>query len=323
MGRSPAGAKRPTKSTRDAPNPASAAHPKNGGKTNRATVGSKPPGRPWSGLAVVATPIGNLGDITVRAARILAEADAVICEDSRVTGKLLTHLGIKASMIAYHDHNADKVRPAILARLRHGEALALVSDAGTPLVSDPGFKLVREAAAEGIALTALPGPSSVLTALVLAAIPCERFLFAGFLPAKAQARRSLLAELASVPAALVFFESPNRLADSLADLTAILGDRPAAMAREMTKLFEEVRRAPLAELAAHYRDLPAPKGELVLVVGPPLAPSLPSEADLDSLIGNALATMSVRDAAQAVAVATGLRKKDVYARALALAAAKG
>jgi 16S rRNA (cytidine1402-2'-O)-methyltransferase len=322
MGRSQAGAKRPPKPSRAASRPASEPDSTNGHETNRAAGGSKPPGRDWSGLAVVATPIGNLGDITRRAARILAEADAVICEDSRVTGKLLAHLGVRAPMIAYHDHNADKARPAILARLRRGEALALVSDAGTPLVSDPGFKLVREAAEEGLALTALPGPSSVLTALVLAAIPCERFLFQGFLPAKSQARRAVLAELAPVPAALVFFESPNRLADSLADMAKILGERPAAAAREMTKLFEEVRRAPLGELAASYRDRPPPKGELVLVVGPPLPQTPPAEADLDSLIADARKSMSLRDAAQAVAIATGLRKKDVYARALALAGDK-
>ena len=188
-------------------------------------------------LYIVATPIGNLGDLTMRARDILAAADMVACEDTRITGKLLTAFGLKRPLIAYNDHNADKVRPTLLDALRQGKAVALVSDAGTPLVSDTGYKLVRDVAAAGLAVTAAPGPSALLTALVLAGLPTDRFLFAGFLPPKSGARRTALGELAAVPATLVFYESGPRLAASLADMAAVLGDRPAAVARELTKLF--------------------------------------------------------------------------------------
>lgn len=269
-------------------------------------------------LYIVATPIGNLGDLTMRARDILATAELVACEDTRVTGKLLTAFGLKRPLIAYNDHNADKVRPTLLDAVRQGKAVALVSDAGTPLISDPGYKLVRDAAAAGLAVTAAPGPSALLAALVLAGLPTDRFLFAGFLPPKSGARRTALGELAAVPATLVFYESGPRLAASLADMAAVLGDRPAAVARELTKLFEEVRRDPLSALAAHYTEAGPPKGEIVIVVGAPA--ELGASADtLDAALRRALQDNSTRDAAALVAGETGLPRKQVYARALELA----
>lgn len=287
-----------------------------GDQPNHTPSGSKPA----PGLYLVATPIGNLDDITVRALKILRAADLIACEDTRVTGKLLSLLGLSGpSLTPYHEHNADKARPALLDRLRQGAVVALVSDAGTPLVSDPGYRLVRACLEEGLPVTSLPGPSAALTALQLSGLPCDRFLFAGFLPAKDGARRSALAELASVPATLVFYESPHRLPDSLAAMAAVLGPREAAVARELTKLYEEVRRGSLADLAAHYGAAGGPKGEVVVVVGPPPAAARPSENEVDEQLRQALAGMSPRDAAQVVAAATGLPKRDVYARAIALA----
>ncbi|RKQ68690.1 16S rRNA (cytidine(1402)-2'-O)-methyltransferase [Oceanibaculum indicum] len=269
-------------------------------------------------LYIVATPIGNLGDLTMRARDILASADLVACEDTRVTGKLLSAFGLKRPLIAYNDHNADKVRPTLLDAVRQGKAVALVSDAGTPLISDPGYKLVRDAAEAGLAVTAAPGPSALLAALVLAGLPTDRFLFAGFLPPKSGARRTALGELASVPATLVFYESGPRLAASLADMAAVLGDRPGAVARELTKLFEEVRRDPLSALAAHYAEAGPPKGEIVIVVGAP-AEQEASADTLDAALRRALAGNSTRDAAALVAGETGLPRKQIYARALELA----
>lgn len=268
-------------------------------------------------LYIVATPIGNLGDLTMRARDILASADLVACEDTRVTGKLLSAFGLKRPLIAYNDHNADKVRPTLLDAVRQGKVVALVSDAGTPLISDPGYKLVRDGAAAGLAVTAAPGPSALLAALVLAGLPTDRFLFAGFLPPKSGARRTALGELASVPATLVFYESGPRLAASLADMAAVLGDRPGAVARELTKLFEEVRRDPLSALAAHYAEAGPPKGEIVIVVGAP-AEQEASADTLDVALRRALAGNSTRDAAALVAGQTGLPRKQVYARALEL-----
>ncbi|MFN3461372.1 MAG: 16S rRNA (cytidine(1402)-2'-O)-methyltransferase [Oceanibaculum sp.] len=269
-------------------------------------------------LYIVATPIGNLGDLTMRARDILAAADLVACEDTRVTGKLLSAFGLKRPLLAYNDHNAEKVRPTLLEAVRQGKAVALVSDAGTPLISDPGYKLVRDAAEAGLAVTAAPGPSALLAALVLAGLPTDRFLFAGFLPPKSGARRTALGELASVPATLVFYESGPRLAASLADMAAVLGDRPAAVARELTKLFEEVRRDPLSALAAHYAEAGPPKGEIVIVVGAPAAQAASADT-LDAALRRALASNSTRDAAALVAGETGLPRKQVYARALELA----
>jgi len=227
------------------------------------------------GLHVVATPIGNLRDISFRALATLAAADAVIAEDTRVTSVLLAHYGISTPLVAYHEHNAKVMRPHLIARLEAGAALALVSDAGTPLVSDPGYKLVVEAAAAGIAVFTLPGPCAAIAALTTAALPTDRFFFEGFLPAKAAARRERIAALRAIPATLVVYEAPSRLAESLADLAAGLGPRPAAVARELTKLHEETRRATLVELAQHYGAAGAPKGEIVVVVGPPQAAGRP------------------------------------------------
>jgi 16S rRNA (cytidine1402-2'-O)-methyltransferase len=268
-------------------------------------------------LFVVATPIGNMGDITLRAIETLKEADRVVCEDSRVTGGLMNRLGLKKPLLPYHDHNADEVRPRLLALLAAGEKLAFVSDAGTPLVSDPGCKLVREAVAAGIPVTALPGPSAMLAGLVLSGLPSDRFLFAGFLPSKQGARKGAIAELAHVPATLIFYESPNRLADSLGDLLAGLGDRFAAVARELTKLFEEVRRGRLSELAGYYNQAGAPKGEVVLVIGPP-EETTSDLNQLETLLRNALETMSVRDAAESVSKALGRPKREVYNLALSI-----
>ncbi|MFN4089998.1 MAG: 16S rRNA (cytidine(1402)-2'-O)-methyltransferase, partial [Alphaproteobacteria bacterium] len=219
------------------------------------------------GLHLVATPIGNLEDITLRALRVLREADLVACEDTRHTGRLLRHYGIAAKLVPYHDHNADEARPRLLRRLADGGKLALVSDAGTPLVSDPGFKLVRAARAQGSRVTAVPGACAAIVALQLSGLPPDRFLFAGFLPPRRAARRATLEELRAVPATLIFYEGPSRLAGALADMRDVFGDRPAAVARELTKLFEEVRAETLGELAAVYGAAPA-KGEVVVLVGP-------------------------------------------------------
>jgi 16S rRNA (cytidine1402-2'-O)-methyltransferase len=273
------------------------------------------------GLYLVATPIGNLADITLRALDVLKRCDLVACEDTRVTGKLLAHYGIRAELLRYDDHSGAAARAALLKRLGAGARVALVSDAGTPLVSDPGYKLLREAAAAGIAIVPVPGASAVLSALQVSALPPDRFLFAGFLPPKPAARKKAISALAAVPATLVFYETGPRLAASLADLAEVLGPRPAAVARELTKLFEEVRRAPLDALAAQYRDAPPPKGEIAIVIGPP-AEEEASADDVDALLARALHVMSVRDAAASVAEASGQARKDVYRRALQLAEKK-
>lgn len=271
------------------------------------------------GLYVVATPIGNAADITLRALDVLAQADAIACEDSRVTAKLLARHGIRAKLMAYHEHNAARVRPQIVERLAAGGRIALVSDAGTPLVSDPGYKLVRDCIAAGIAIVPLPGPSAPLAALVLSGLPSDRFLFAGFLPTRTAARRKVFSELAAVPATLLFFESAQRLPESLADMAAVLGERPAAVAREITKLFEECRRGSLAELAEYYRENGPPKGELVVVCGGATEQNQAESGDsLDAQLHSALGHLSLKDAVAAVAAASGLPRKQVYARALQL-----
>jgi len=275
------------------------------------------------GLHLVATPIGNVGDLGDRARAVLAAADIVACEDTRVTGRLLARLGISTPLAAYHDHNAARARPKLLARLRAGETVALVSDAGTPLVSDPGYRLVRACIDEDLPLTAEPGPSAALTALVLSGLPTDRFLFAGFPPPRAAARRRTLAEVAAVPATLIFYDSARRLADCLADMADILGDRNAAVARELTKKFEEIRRGSLAVLAAAYAVEGPPKGEVTIVVGPPAAPGPIAGDDLDRRLRDALDGASLRDAAAAVAAATGLPRRRVYARALEIAGEMG
>jgi 16S rRNA (cytidine1402-2'-O)-methyltransferase len=262
------------------------------------------------GLYVVATPIGNLGDITLRALAVLARADAVLCEDTRHSRTLLAHYAIDVTTRPYHEHNAAKERPRVLADLAAGRRVALISDAGTPLISDPGWKLVREAIDAGHRVEALPGASATLTALAIAGLPTDAFLFAGFLPPKTAGRRTRIAELASVPATLVFFEAPSRVAESVADLAAVLGPRSAAVARELTKLHEEVRRGPLPELAAAL-DGQTIKGEIVILVGPPVAGEV-SDEDIAARLAEALGTMSLRDAAKAVADALGVPKSRVY-----------
>jgi 16S rRNA (cytidine1402-2'-O)-methyltransferase len=267
------------------------------------------------GLYVVATPIGNARDVTLRALDVLAEADLIAAEDTRVTAKLLAIFAISRPLTAYNDHNAPRERPRLLAKLKEGARVALVSDAGTPLVSDPGFKLVREALAEGIAVHALPGASAPLTALALAGLPTDRFLFAGFLPAKSGERRTVLADLKSVRATLVFFESPQRLGDSLADLAQVLGPRPAAVTRELTKLHEEVRRGDLAELCRHYASVEPPRGEITLVVGP-AEEAAPDFARVDAALDKALEFMPVRAAVDLVSEMLDAPRREVYAMAL-------
>jgi len=269
-------------------------------------------------LYLVSTPIGNAGDISARARDVLARADLVACEDTRVTGPFLKRLGIPARLTPYHDHNAQRERPKLIERLKLGASVALVSDAGTPLVSDPGYKLVAACWDAGIPVTAVPGASSVLAALSVSGLPTDRFFFQGFLPPKQGARKKVLAEIRTVPATLVFMETAPRLQAALADMAEVLGPRPAAVARELTKLFEEVRRAALPDLAAHYAEAGPPKGEICIVVGPPGDEAAPDAADLDALLTAALAEGTVKDAAARVAAATGLPRKEVYARALAL-----
>lgn len=273
------------------------------------------------GLYLVATPIGNAADITLRALDTLKRAAAVACEDTRVTGRLMAIHGVPTPLVPYHEHNAARMRPQLIRRMLGGEAIALVSDAGTPLVSDPGYKLVRECVEAGVGVTTLPGPSAPLSALLLSGLPSDRFLFAGFLPNKSAARRTAIAAVKAVPATLIFFDSPQRLAASLADLAAVLGPRPAAVARELTKLYEEVRRGPLDELAAHYEQAGPPRGEIVIVVGAPAGDPADQGVDLDTALRDALARLSVRDATAAVTALTGRPKREVYARALELARA--
>lgn len=268
-----------------------------------------------AGLYIVATPIGNLGDITLRAIEVLGGVDAVACEDTRVTGKLLHHLGLKKRLIRYDDHASDDTREYLLT-LAAEQPLALVSDAGTPLISDPGFRLVRDARERGIAVTSLPGPSAAVMALTLAGLPTDRFLFAGFLPSKDKARRDALAELADVPATLVFYETGPRLLASLDAIGEVLPGREVAVARELTKKFEECRSGSADDLAAHYREHP-PKGEIVLLVGPPVRPE-PGEFDVDSLLLEELATSKPSQAAGKVARITGLDRKTLYDRAMEL-----
>jgi 16S rRNA (cytidine1402-2'-O)-methyltransferase len=270
-----------------------------------------------AGLHLVATPIGNLRDITLRALEAMAAADVIACEDTRITRKLLDHYGITTPLTPYHDHNAAAARPKLLARLAAGDAVALVSDAGTPLVSDPGFKLVRAARDAGHAVTALPGASASLAALTSAGLPTDRFFFEGFLPAKEGQRRNRIAELASISATLILYESGPRLARALADLAEGLGPREAAVCRELTKLHEEVRRGDLAALARAYADGAETRGEIVVVIAPPATERLEA-GEVDKLLRRALERASVKDAVSEVAGATGRPRREIYKRALEL-----
>lgn len=268
-------------------------------------------------LYLVATPIGNLADITVRALETLAACDLLACEDTRVTRVLLDRYGIRQKPVAYHEHNADEAGPRLIAALEAGRSVALVSDAGTPLVSDPGYRLVERARAAGLRVVPLPGPSAVLAALTASGLPSDAFLFAGFLPVKDGARRARLEELCAVPATLIFFESPRRLADALTAMAEMLGPRPAVVCRELTKTFEEFRAGPLAELAAHYEEAGAPKGEVVVCVGPP-GNRQPDEGDIDRLLLLLAAEMPASKAAGEAARMTGAKKPDLYRRLLEL-----
>lgn len=272
------------------------------------------------GLHVVATPIGHLGDVTLRALATLKAADLVLCEDTRVTHKLLDRYGLAPKLHAYHDHNAAAVRPKVLAQLAAGAAIALVSDAGTPLVSDPGYKLVAEALEAGLRVYPVPGASALLSALVAAGLPTDRFFFEGFLPPKSGQRKNRLSEIAAIPATMVFYETGPRLEASLRDLAEVFGARSAAVCRELTKTFEETRRGMLDELAAHYEKAGAPKGEIVIVVAPPDPDANKISPDeLDARLKQALKRGSLKDAVAEVSDETGMKKREVYARALALA----
>ncbi len=270
------------------------------------------------GLYIVATPIGNLGDIGARAAKTLASADVIAAEDTRVTAKLLSHLGLRVPMTPYHDHSDERTRAALVARME-GEVVVLVSDAGTPLISDPGYKLVRDARAAGRHVTTLPGPCAAIAGITLSGLPSDRFLFAGFLPNKAKARADTIAEFAALRATLVFYESGPRLAAALAALAEGLGDREAAVAREISKMFEECVTGTLTTLAARYENAP-PKGEIVVIVGPPGEAKAEDadDATLDAALREAMADKPVAQAAKAVAKRFGLDRHDIYARALAL-----
>ena len=283
-------------------------------------MGKPTPSRPKSqnglepGLFVTATPIGNARDITLRALDVLRHCDAILTEDTRVTAKLLAIHDISRPLVTYNDHNAARMRPAILTRLAAGERIALVSDAGTPLISDPGYKLVREALAAGERVHVVPGASAVLAALVISGLPTDRFLLAGFLPSGTSARRSVLAELKQLRSSLIFFESPRRLAESLRDMCEVLGRRQGAIVRELTKLHEEVSRGELSHLSLKYSSEP-PRGEITIVVGPPES-TTPNLDRLDALLDKALAFMPVRAAAELASDALGLPRRAAYERAL-------
>lgn len=270
------------------------------------------------GLYLVATPIGNLADITLRALDVLKKAHIIACEDTRVTGKLLSHYGITTPTISYHEHNAEKVRPKIMEWLSAGRAVALVSDAGTPLISDPGYKLVYEARGLEIAVYPIPGASSVMAALCASGLPTDRFLFAGFLPAKAGARQKALAGLAQADASIVLFESTRRLPEALAEMAQAMPGRQAVVARELTKLYEEFRRDTLEALAAHYAEAGAPRGEVVVVISPPQEQQAVYDKTVEAMLRNALKSYSVKEAATAIAAETGLPRQELYGHALRL-----
>ncbi|HEX4827456.1 MAG TPA: 16S rRNA (cytidine(1402)-2'-O)-methyltransferase, partial [Xanthobacteraceae bacterium] len=275
--------------------------------------------KPPPGLYLVATPIGNLGDITLRALETLAGVDIIACEDTRITRRLTERYAVKAELKPYHEHNAALARPKILERLAQGATIALVSDAGTPLISDPGFKLVREVCAAGHRVVALPGPSSVLAALSVAALPTDRFFFEGFLPARETARRARLRELSRIDATIVMFESGNRVQDTIADLAAIMGMRDAAICRELTKMHEDIHRAPLGELARAANTLET-RGEFVLVVAPPSADAQAVTAEaLDDLLRERLERDSLKDTVAHAVEVSGRPRREIYARALELA----
>jgi len=271
-----------------------------------------------TGLHIVATPIGNLSDITLRALAVLRFADAIACEDTRVTGKLKFEFDLTAELIPYHEHNADRVTPGIIKRLKSGETIALVADAGTPLVSDPGYRLVKAALSNDISIIPVPGASALLAALSVSGLPTDRFIFEGFLPTKTTARRKILNRAAAINATIIFYESPKRLAKSLADMVQIFGNRNAVIARELTKRFEQISRGALEDLAAQIQSIPKLKGEVTIVVAPPKGAEPPSNEKINFLLTEALINQSVRDAANLVAESTGLPRRLLYQRAINL-----
>lgn len=293
-----------------------------GGKSSAAAQQNLKTGRDIAtslapGLYVTATPIGNASDITLRALNVLKQCDAIVAEDTRVTSRLLAIHGISRPLLVYNDHNAPSIRPKLLEKLKDGARLALVSDAGSPLVSDPGHKLVKAALAAGINVHPIPGPSAVLAALTVSGLPSEKFFFAGFLPAKSGERRTALETFRAIPATVIFFESPQRLPETLTDMADILGERDAVVARELTKLHEEVRRGTLPDLAIFYRDAEPPKGELTLLVAPP-AEQMADLRRIDTLLAQILPFMPVKPASALVADLTGAARRSVYDRALVL-----
>jgi len=272
------------------------------------------------GLYVTATPIGNLADITYRAVNVLKSVDLILCEDTRVSAKLLSHYEISTNCIAYHDHNGARVRPQVLAKLKSGAAIALISDAGTPLISDPGFKLVREAADLDVNILSVPGPSSPIAALSIAGLPSDRFLFLGFLPAKTHARRLVLAEVAGINATLVFLETGPRLIKMLRDVIDVLGPRRGVVAREMTKLYEEVGRGTIDQLIEKFNAISRVKGEIVVIIEPP-AEKIFEANEVDGLILEHLHSTSLKEAVAHVAAITGIARRKIYTRALSLSGA--
>lgn len=268
------------------------------------------------GLYIVATPIGNLSDITLRALDILKLVDLIVCEDTRVSGGLLSHYGIRKPLVSYNDHNAAERRPEIFEAINNGKRVALISDAGTPLVSDPGYKLVREALEQGLYVTAIPGASSVLAALCLSGLPSDSFYFGGFLPAKTEALKKYITSLANVPATLIFFESARRIEESLGVLRDVLSDRQAAIVRELTKLYEENRRGKLSELLENIQKNGSPKGEVVIVISPPQAEEAINNNDIETQLNILLKSHSVKEAASIIAEQTGRSRKEIYAIAL-------
>jgi len=269
-----------------------------------------------AGLYIVATPIGNLRDITLRALDVLGICDSILCEDTRTSGKLLSHYGIKSQLLSYHDHNGEERRPQVIAMLESGKRVALISDAGTPLISDPGYKLVRDVKEAGHHVSVLPGASSVMAALCLAGLPTNAFHFAGFLPPKQQAMEERLRELAKIDATLVIFESARRLDDTCKAMLSMLGDREVAVARELTKMFEEVKKAPLSQLITYYEEDGLPKGEVVMVIAPPGENA--QAQDITAILTELLKTHSLKEAASIAAEQTGKPRKEVYATALSL-----
>ena len=272
------------------------------------------------GLYVTATPIGNLADITYRAVDVLSLVDLIVCEDTRVSAKLLSHYEISTKCIAYHDHNAARMRPQILEKLKSGAAIALISDAGTPLISDPGFKLVRAAAELGVNIISVPGPSSPIAALSIAGLPSDRFLFLGFLPAKTHARRQVLSEVSKINSTLVFLETGPRLVKMLGDVIDVLGPRQGVVAREMTKLYEEVSRGTIDQLIERFGAVARVKGEIVVIIEPPAGKSLEAD-EVDALILEHLSAASLKEAVAQVAIRTGISRRKIYTRALSLSGA--